>query len=81
MNFLLKTILEGMGDVIDGDDVLHIVRTQVDELLDEAITTIQIHSSLPRPINIAGIDFDALAEMIDRNSTIRWYSQILIITD
>ncbi len=70
-----------MGDVIDGDDVLHIVRTQVDELLDEAITTIQIHSSLPRPINIAGIDFDALAEMIDRNSTIRWYSQILIITD
>lgn len=66
LNFLLKTILEGMGETIDDDDVLHIVRTQVDELLDEAITTIEIHSNLPEPVNISGIDFDALAEMLER---------------
>lgn len=69
LNFLLKTILEGMGETIDDDDVLHIVRTQVDELLDEAITTIEIHSNLPEPVNISGIDFDALAEMLERTKT------------
>ena len=66
LSFLLKAILDGMGEVIDDDDILHIVRTQVDELLDDAITTIEIKSNLPNPINIAEIDFDALAEMIAR---------------
>ena len=68
LSFLLKAILDGMGQVIDDDDILHIVRTQVDELLDDAITTIEIKSNLPSPINIAEIDFDALAEMIARTT-------------
>lgn len=65
-NVLLKDILEGMGQQVDDDDVLHVVRTQVDALLDEAITTIEIKSNLPNPINIAEINFDALAEMLER---------------
>ena len=68
LNFLLKAILDGMGVFIDDDDILHIVRTQVDELLDDAITTIEIKSNLPNPINIAEIDFDALSEMIARTT-------------
>ncbi len=68
LNFVLKVILEGMGEVIDDDDLLHVVRTQVDALLDEAITAVQIKSNLPEPVNIAGIDFDALAEMIERTA-------------
>jgi len=66
LNHLLKVIWQGMGKDIDDDDVLHVVRTQVDALLDEAITTIEIHSNLPEPINLAGIDFDALADMLER---------------
>lgn len=66
LNFLLKTILEGMGEQVDDDDVLHVVRTQVDALLDEAITTIEIKPNLPHPVNIADIDFDALAQMLER---------------
>ena len=66
LNFILKAIYEGMGQQIDDDDLMHIVRTQVDELLDDAITTIEIKSNLPEPVNIAGIDFDALAEMVER---------------
>ena len=68
LSFLLKAILDGMGIVVDDEDILHIVRTQVDELLDDAITTIEIKSNLPNPINIAEIDFDALAEMIARTT-------------
>jgi len=66
LNFLLKTCFDGMGQQIDDDDILHIVRTQVDELLDEAITTIEIKSNLPNPLDISGIDFDALADMLER---------------
>lgn len=66
LSFLLKTILEGMGEIIDDEDVLHIVRTQVDALLDEAITTIEIKPNLPSPVDIADIDFDALAQMLER---------------
>lgn len=66
LNFLLKTILEGMGEVVDDDDVLHVVRTQVDALLDDAITTIETKPNLPSPINIAEIDFEALAQMLER---------------
>ncbi len=40
------------------------VRNQVNDLLDESISTIKIDSNLPEPINIAGIDFDALAKMV-----------------
>ncbi|MEY8241032.1 MAG: type I restriction endonuclease subunit R [Cycloclasticus sp.] len=65
-NVLLKDIIEGMGQQVDDDDVLHVVRTQVDKLLDEAITTIEIKSNLPNPINISDINFDALAEMLER---------------
>lgn len=65
-NVLLKDILEGMGQQVDDSDVLYVVRNQVDELLDEAITTIEIKSNLPKPINIAEINFDALAAMLDR---------------
>lgn len=42
------------------------VRKQVNDLLDESIETIRIQSNLPEPLNIAGIDFDALAEMVAR---------------
>ena len=52
------------GVSIDDEDVLDVVRHQVNDLLDESITTIEIKSNLPEPINIAGIDFDALAEMV-----------------
>jgi len=66
LNFLLKTLLDGMGQQVDDSDILHIVRTEVDELLDEAIIAIEIKSNLPNPIEISGIDFDALAEMLAR---------------
>ena len=52
------------GLSIDDEDVLDVVRNQVNELLDESISTIQIKSNLPEPINIANIDFDALATMV-----------------
>ena len=69
LNHLLKVIWIGMGKDIDDDDVLHVVRTQVDELLDEAITTIEIKSNLPEPVNLAGIDFDALVDMLERTKS------------
>jgi type I restriction enzyme R subunit len=45
--------------------VLDVVRNQVSELLDEAIETIHIGSNLPDPVDISGIDFEALAEMVN----------------
>nr|WP_240919838.1 type I restriction enzyme endonuclease domain-containing protein [Paraglaciecola sp. 20A4] len=48
------------------EDVLDVIRNQVNELLDESISTIQIKSNLPEPINIADIDFDALATMVSK---------------
>jgi type I restriction enzyme R subunit len=66
LNHLLKVVLVGMGEDIDDEDLLHVVRTQVDALLDDAITAVEIQSNLPNPINIADINFDALAEMLDR---------------
>lgn len=54
----------GLG--VDDEDVLDVVRKQVNELLDESISTINITSNLPEPVNIAGIDFDALAEMVKK---------------
>jgi type I restriction enzyme R subunit len=52
------------GLSIDDEDVLDVVRNQVNELLDESISTIKIQSNLPEPVNIADIDFDALATMV-----------------
>lgn len=52
------------GLSVDDEAVLDVVRNQVNELLDDSISTIEVKSNLPDPINIAGIDFDALAEMV-----------------
>lgn len=64
INVIYAQMCQKSGITIDDEDVLEVVRTQVNDLLDEAISTIQIKSNLPEPINIAGIDFDALAEMV-----------------
>ncbi len=53
------------GLEVDDTDVLDVVRKQVNELLDDAIETIRIGSNLPDPVDIAGIDFDALATMVE----------------
>jgi type I restriction enzyme R subunit len=52
------------GLSVDDEDVLDVVRNQVNDLLDESISTIKIQSNLPEPVNIANIDFDALATMV-----------------
>lgn len=65
-NLLLVCIKNGMGEQIDDEDVLHVVRTQVNQLLDDAITTVQIKANLPEPVNIAELDFNALSEMLAR---------------
>ena len=54
------------GEDVDDDDVMDVVRTQVNELIEAAIETVKIDSNLPDPVNIAEIDFDALAQMLDR---------------
>jgi len=51
---------------VDDQDVIDVVRTQVNELIEEAIETVRIDSNLPDTVNISGIDFDALAQMLDR---------------
>ncbi|MEZ9723544.1 type I restriction endonuclease subunit R [Vibrio splendidus] len=66
INVIYAQMRQKSGVSIDDEDVLDVVRHQVNELLDESITTIQIKSNLPEPINIAGIDFDALAEMVTK---------------
>lgn len=66
INVIYSQMRQKSGVSIDDEDVLDVVRHQVNELLDESITTIQIKSNLPEPINIAGIDFDALAEMVTK---------------
>ena len=66
INVIYKQMREKSGLSIDDEDVLDVVRNQVNELLDESIETINVNSNLPEPINIAGIDFDALAEMVSR---------------
>ncbi|WP_257295847.1 type I restriction endonuclease subunit R [Endozoicomonas sp. YOMI1] len=64
INVIYKQMREKSGLSVDDEDVLDVVRHQVNELLDESIETIKIDSNLPDPVNIAGIDFDALAEMV-----------------
>lgn len=56
---------------VDDQDVLDVVRTQVNELIEEAIETVHIGSNLPDPVNIAGIDFGALAEMLERTKKLK----------
>ncbi len=51
---------------VDDQDVLDVIRTQVNELIEAAIETVHIGSNLPDPVNIAGIDFEALAQMLER---------------
>ncbi len=64
INVFFQQMREKSGLTIDDEDVLDVVRNQVNELLDESISTIKIDSNLPEPINIAGIDFDYLATMV-----------------
>ncbi|PHS44488.1 MAG: DEAD/DEAH box helicase [Alteromonas sp.] len=64
INIIYSQMRLKSGLTIDDEDVLDIIRNQVNELLDESISTIQIKSNLPEPINIADIDFDALATMV-----------------
>jgi type I restriction enzyme R subunit len=64
INIIYSQMRLKSGLSIDDEDVLDVIRNQVNELLDESISTIQIKSNLPEPINIANIDFDALATMV-----------------
>lgn len=56
------------GVDVDDQDVLDVIRTQVNELIEQAIETVHIGSNLPEPVNIADIDFDALAKMLERTT-------------
>ena len=64
INIIYSQMRLKSGLSIDDEDVLDVVRNQVNELLDESISTIKIQSNLPEPVNIANIDFDALATMV-----------------
>ncbi|MFC0179529.1 type I restriction endonuclease subunit R [Thorsellia kenyensis] len=64
INIIYSQMCLKSGLSVDDEDVLDVVRNQVNELLDESISTIKIQSNLPEPVNIANIDFDALAEMV-----------------
>jgi type I restriction enzyme R subunit len=66
VNVIYAQMKQKSGEEIDDSDVLEVVRQQVNELLDESIETIYIGSHLPDPVDISGIDFDALAEMVER---------------
>ncbi|RJF34357.1 type I restriction endonuclease subunit R [Pseudoalteromonas gelatinilytica] len=64
INIIYSQMRLKSGLSIDDEDVLDVVRNQVNDLLDNSISTIKIQSNLPDPINIAEIDFDALATMV-----------------
>jgi type I restriction enzyme R subunit len=66
INIIYRQMRVKSGLEVDDEDVLDVVRNQVNELLDEAIETIHIGSNLPEPVDISGIDFEALAEMVSR---------------
>ncbi|WP_275100169.1 type I restriction endonuclease subunit R [Sedimenticola hydrogenitrophicus] len=66
INIIYRQMRVKSGLEVDDTDVLDVVRNQVSELLDEAIETIRIGSNLPDPVDISGIDFEALAEMVNR---------------
>jgi len=64
INIIYRQMRVKSGLEVDDTDVLDVIRNQVNELLDEAIETIHIDSNLPDPVDISGIDFEALAEMV-----------------
>ncbi|MEQ5734100.1 MULTISPECIES: type I restriction endonuclease subunit R [Providencia] len=64
INIIYSQMRLKSGLSIDDEDVLDVIRNKVNELLDESISTIKIQSNLPEPVNIANIDFDALATMV-----------------
>lgn len=64
INIIYSQMCLKSGLSVDDEDVLDVVRNQVNELLDESISTIKIQSNLPEPVNIANIDFDALAATV-----------------
>lgn len=64
INIIYSQMRLKSGLSIDDEDVLDVVRNQVNDLLDESISTIKIQSNLPEPVNIVNIDFDALAAMV-----------------
>jgi type I restriction enzyme, R subunit len=64
LNIIYRQMRLKSGVDVDDQDVLDVVRRQVNELLDESIETIRIDSNLPEPINIGGIDFEALGEIV-----------------
>ena len=66
VNVIYAQMKHKSGEEIDDSDVLAVVRRQVNELLDESIDTIYIGSQLPDPLDISGIDFDALAALAER---------------
>ena len=66
LNVIYRQMRLKSGVEVDDTDVLDVVRTQVNELLDEAIETVRIGSNLPDPVNIAGIDFEKLEKMLER---------------
>ena len=66
INVIYQVMKHGMGEQVDDDDVLDVIRQQVDELLDEAIKTVHIGNNLPEPVNIGNINFEKLAEMVKR---------------
>ena len=66
INIIYRQMKIKSGEEVDDEDVLQVIRDQVNELLDEAIETVAIESHLPEPVDIANIDFEALARMLDR---------------
>ena len=66
INIIYRQMKIKTGEDIDDEDVLQVIRNQVNELLDESIETVAIESHLPEPIDISHIDFEALAKMLER---------------
>ncbi len=69
INVIFKQMKVKSGEDIDDEDVLQVIRNQVNLLLDDAIETVAIESHLPEPVDISNIDFDALVKMLERIET------------
>ncbi len=66
INVIYRQMKIKTGEEIDDEDVLQVIRNQVNVLLDESIETVAIESHLPEPIDISHIDFEALEKMLER---------------
>jgi len=66
INVIYRQMKIKTGEDIDDEDVLQVIRNQVNELLDVFIEIVAIKSHLPEPIDISHIDFEALAKMLER---------------